>query len=422
MPEPASQRFERGTVQRDFADAFHHEMLGEHGKGRVPADGSEPEGLFQKGANQPGSWMKRGETAYVEGPRNYSAEYDISVAHGLAQSVINSLIRRGKKVTEIQLMVLDDRVLVSANEKSAVKALVNQAVNGVIDGSTSGLEEWAKARQLNTARLRSVLRGGSDESTEDLLVKMAASSNIYPEQRQALTILMQALKTDQLFVNAGSDPGPYVTNAAGSGKVILVDSGPFCHAEQNILAAFARSGYGGSSATVAGGKRPCAGCHVALVLVQWYVFPGLRFVQGHGGAWYNSIRGSLKKLAEAADVSIDLVTQTAQLVLPEAQYATALNDDAPEIEKVTDLRARVIGEKVATDRLPFERPTSPGLVDDYKGGTPDPAAVRDDEEEEEENYSEITPSLEIPDSQENIDLPIPPEGWKSSSDDEETED
>ncbi len=367
-------------TSKGIAETFRKEMLGSKGQGTVPKDKSAPGGVFQKGANQPGSWKADGEVSYVEGPRNYTAEFDVSLANQLSQTVINYLKSESTKITEAQALILDDRVLISSNEAQAARDLIGQSLAKNLGTVSSKVEPWAKERQLNLKALRAALRGEGDEAGEERLALIVASANIHPEQSQALGTLLRVVRSSSYYQEAGSDAASWVTNSKGKGKIIVVGSQGFCHAEQNLLAALARSGYKGQSATVAGGKRPCTACHVALELVKRYKFNNLVYVERHGGAWYSSSKVSFAKIAEALGIDLATVKSVASELLSQKQYATALGSDAPETRKVTDLRDKVLKKKVATDRLPEEIAPPKGIISGYDEFVPDPRRVAKEEE------------------------------------------
>lgn len=366
---------------KGVAETFKTEMLGSKGQGTAPKDKStKPDGVFQKGANQPGSWKADGEVSYVEGPRNYTAEFDVSLANQLSQTVINYLKSESTKITEAQALILDDRVLISSNEAQAARALIGQSLAKNLATVSSKIEPWAKERQLNLKALRAALRGDGDETGEERLVLIVAAANINPEQRQALAALLRVVRSSAYYEEAGSDAASWITNSKGKGKIIVVGSQGFCHAEQNLLAALARSGYKGQSATVAGGKRPCTACHVALELVKKYKFNNLVYVERHGGAWYSSSKVSFSKIATALGVDLATVKSMAKSLLTKPQYATAAGEGADETEEITDLRDKVLKKVVHTDRLPGEVAPPKGVISDYDEFVPDPTRVAKEEE------------------------------------------
>ncbi len=406
LPEPedfgesASDGEDMDITQDKIKATLKKEMLGPRGMGTTPKDGSTPEGIFAKGAYQQGAWKADGEEGVIEGPRNYTAEYDLMLANSVAQAFINNLKGRDIKVTEIQCMVLDDRVMVSANEQSAITGLVGRALDKIVDSPPTGIESWARQRQVDLKARRALLAGASDESSVTQMAAIVASANIYGEQATALVALASALKSSKQLVDAGSDPVRYVTSGGGANRVILVGSGRFCHAEQNLLVALVKSGYSGA-VTVAGGKRPCAACRVAFALAQESV-PQLRYVDNSGGAWFGSSRSSFSQLADALSVSMEHIQRVAARVLEREQYVTIFDTDAPESETVTDVRSRVMGKTVHTDSLPTERPVPTDLFSDYAEFVPSPTQVQ--REESEELSYQMGSQEEIPSSQEAEEL------------------
>ncbi len=394
--------------QKKVSALLKSNMLGPGGKGARPADGSTAEGVFQSGPNQPGIWKPDGSDSYLQGPRNYSAEYDISLASAISQTLINRLQADNQKVTEIQAMILDDRMLVSANEAAAVSALITKELRGLVDNPPAGLAEWAKARQLNLKDLTDAIRGNPNASGIEQLTHLGTAANFHPDQAGAISAVISLFQTDQYLIDGGADASAYVTGSAGKGKVILIQSAGFCHAEQNLLVALVKANYGGRTITVAGGKRPCAACHVALEIARTK-YPQLRYLGDHGGGWYGSSKQSFSRLAAALNLSLADIALVAARVLPQAQYATAFGDDAPEQEKITNLRDRVYRDKVATDRLPAPGKRPPEIVADLAEFVPDAETMK--EEDQEELDYEINAEDELPPSQEFVDVPVPPVDW-----------
>jgi hypothetical protein len=395
--------------------------LGPAGKGTGPVDHPTGEGLFQASPYQKGQWKADGETSVVEGPRNYTSTYDILLAHAISQSVINYLKAKKVEITEIQVMVLDDRIMVSSNETKIIAELKDAKLAQVFGEPPSTEPGWARESQQVATDLRRLVTAKENQQEKDFLVRAAAAANLHDEQAGALTTMLTSLQGNERFtlipaakaketkLQRQQALASYVTDKAGKGKIILVDSAPVCHAEQNLLVALALSRYKGNSATIAGGKRPCTVCHVAFRLVQKYKYANIRFVQGHGGFWYDSSKGSFAALAKALELSEKIVEDEARVVLALAQYVTSKHRGAPEMAEITDIRARVLGQTVDTDHIPGEIAVPPEIVRGLQTYEPEPAELQ--AASKEENSYEISQSLEeIRDSQFE-DLERPPPGW-----------
>lgn len=325
--------------------------------------------------------------------QNFTNIMDIDIASLISHAVIAYLKENQQAVTEIQAMVLPDRIFVSANEPGAVTRLIGKKLSDVLDvtrtyqKTAKGAVKKEKAtgnpipvvddeRQERTEVIKQLARvlGGSNPSPEleKYLTTVLVSALVSPEQTDFIVSMFQSLQPAQVFVDAtgaGSNLAPYITGPGYANRLILVGSGDNCHAEQNLMVGLVHANYTGDL-MIAGAKRPCQTCQCAFALVAECKNPNLVWYGRPGGAWSGSTKKSFAALANELKISLtDVKKVAAKLLIDDGQFATAFNPEADDVtmesgfgDAVTKKRKK--GQEIAyADRIP--RPL--GLPDDaYK--------------------------------------------------------
>lgn len=326
-----------------------------------------------------------GEEGTIEsGTQNFTDIMDVDLISLFSQTIITYLKENKKAITEIQAMVLPDRVFVSANEAAALHDLVGKTLKDVLEVARSYqttkkgafkrtkltkekipvVDDERNARAQVIRDLTGVF-AGAEASPEmfKYLTTVLVSALYSPEQADTVVAMLETFSADQVFVDAtgattGAALAPFVTGSANAGKLIVIGSGENCHAEQNLLIAIARSGYTGS-ATIAGGKRPCQTCACAFILVNECKNDNIIWYERPGGAWGGSTKKSFATLANFLEIELEDVTKIAKkLLVDDGQFATSFNPGAPDWEMSKGFGNEVTVKKKAgketsrADRIP----------------------------------------------------------------------
>ncbi|HWF81741.1 MAG TPA: hypothetical protein VN695_14265 [Streptosporangiaceae bacterium] len=238
------------------------------------------------------------------------SSYDLQLLNLISQAFLNKI-----SSAEVEAMALDDRVVVSANEAASVKSLQETALEELIAKPPAELEDLAKEKHRDLSALRSGVREGPSEDGEELLVGIAVGASMFPGQRDAIMSSLKLLIQDKIKpagpVNA-SAPGDALTKSENKARLVIVNRVPSSHAEQNLVLALLKSGYGRSkSVAVAGGKRPCTICYLSLCLVR-EEFTGLSFNPHAGGYYIGETLGGLTKIVNAIGLTEEQVRERAK--------------------------------------------------------------------------------------------------------------
>jgi hypothetical protein len=300
---------------------------------------------FAGNVRQKGQWLDEG---VMSGPVPKDASYDLVLLNEMSQAMINAV----KKTVEIEAMVLDDRMFVSANEQATVVELCGQSLDELLTKTNSKFGDWEKAKAKEIAKLRESLTKGTGDT--DRLVMMTVGSSMYPEQEKAIEAELAVLRQTALkVVDGGSaaSAGGLITRANLKNHIIAVhgteiSSGPTSHAEQNLILALTKSSYAGSAVSVGGGKRPCTICFLSLSLVKKYRYPQLRFNAHPGGLWDGTTKAGLADIATALNLDIKELRADAKEFLGDVtQYVTSRDLTAPESTLIADLPGSVHVDK-----------------------------------------------------------------------------
>ena len=301
---------------------------------------------FAGGVLQKGKWLDEG---VMSGPVPKDASYDLVLLNEMSQAMINAV----SKTVEIEAMVLQDRMVVSANEQATVVELCGKTLDELLTKTNSKFSTWEKAKAQEIAKLRESLTKGTGET--DRLVMMTVGSSMYPEQEKAIEAELAVLRQTALKVVGGgsaASAGSFITDANFKNHIIAVHgteiaSGPTSHAEQNLILALVKSSYGeGGTVSVGGGKRPCTICFLSLSLVKKYRYPQLRFNAHPGGYWDGTTKAGLADIATALNLDIEeLRADAKQFLGTVTQYVTSRDLTAPESTRIADLPGSVHVDK-----------------------------------------------------------------------------
>lgn len=280
-------------------------------------------GMSQPGTTFGGNWRP---TVGVESAR---LMWDARVLEMLAwlSTLLFAEVSREVSSQEVEAMVVNGRVLVSANEQDAVRAIAAAQLPGLLD--RADVLEMLKSdlsRRHATAMgqvLSAVSAQPADESelTEaqragiELVAQYEVDSSLLDDEdeRNELSDLIATLGNAMLekkfrCVDGGSPQSAagLIEDAEYAGQIIVVDawqrtsatsgkSAVCSHAEQNLLYALVCSGHR-EGAQVAGKKRPCSGCSLTLRLVDEAGF-NVRYNPHPGGQWDGTTYQGLLQIA-----------------------------------------------------------------------------------------------------------------------------
>lgn len=329
--------------------------------------------LKTAGTTFAGKWT---DVGYVSGPAPKNPVRDLQLGNQLAQTLINAI--QGK-TTEIEVMIVNDRIVVSANEASTVEELSGKTLADLIGsavekGDATKLEDFQIRKTDKFAALFDALRGGENPNRTGThrLAELVVDCEIWEEQaasvKSVLTTLQQAHTTTAgIEAHDAEKVGALIEDPAYAGRIIAVkaqegNGKPIAHAEQNLLLALARSTYRGPVA-ISGGKRPCTMCAWSLDLVRTRGARQLRFNPHPGGYWAGTTGAGLYNLCTAlrldkADFKVAFEAMTKEAI---TQYVSDFDAGADWQTKLDRLVEAVQHKEVRTDApTPSDSPSRAG--------------------------------------------------------------
>lgn len=235
------------------------------------------------------------------GPKNPAR--DLQMLNELAEAMLAVV-----DSSEIELMVVRDRVVVSANETSAVRDLGGYSLAEVLDkAAAQKLDEATGQKVAKLRAVRAALTGEHDETGTKRLASLAVDCHLWPLQADSVRGLLRTLADAGrpiVSVGAPADAATLITDDAYAGRVIAVEgferSGT--HADQNLALALALSRHRGP-ASVAGGKRSCTMCYLSLSALLEHGWGRLRFNPQPGGFPEGMTLDGLHRIAVALGIS-----------------------------------------------------------------------------------------------------------------------
>jgi hypothetical protein len=329
---------------------------------------SATEEFKQANVTQAGKWTPKG---VARGPAAKDASYDLVLLNEISQVMINAV-----KSTEVEAMVLEDRILVSANEAATVEALCSRSLKELFTSKGGKVEDWARRKQEDLTSLMSGLTG---TGADDRLVDIGVASNLYPDQSHQLAAFLEILKSSLEIVDGGEPQraGSFIMDDEYAGRIIAVSAANGYHAEQSLALALMHGGYSGA-ASIAGGKRPCQLCLFSLILVQENGFPNLRFNRVPGGLWDTTPREGLVAICNLLGFKNPRVKKEMAKFFAQGMptHVTDPRPDAP-LNKTVELPKELSNKSLLTKAPTFAvKPTYDKM--DYEEFIP-PADTSDDE-------------------------------------------
>ncbi|HTJ72256.1 MAG TPA: hypothetical protein VL551_32245 [Actinospica sp.] len=250
-----------------------------------------------------GFWAVQG---LASGPVPKGGRRDLQLLNQLSQLLLNEVA----KSQEIEAMVVNGRILVSANEQGTVDELAAFNLNALLPRyrstarvgpkQTRGTVDWKTVKPRKIADLCTALlldgpgfavvnNNAAAKVGLRRLIQLQVDCQLVPDQRRQVTEILATLHATLTrggaLVNGGSPAAAAakILDPAHAGKIITVDAVNGSHAEQNLVAAViaaavAAPGQTGLRAkivargpvSVAGGKRPCTTCWFTIGLARRY--------------------------------------------------------------------------------------------------------------------------------------------------------
>ncbi|HEX6342322.1 hypothetical protein [Umezawaea sp.] len=315
-----------------------------------------------------GKWLDNGVASGAVPKNNIR---DRQLANQISAVVLQT---DGKGSSEIEVMLINGRMLISANEKAVVANLHGKRLGDMIDGlNHAQLKPHVKSKARKLADLYDVLHGRNCPNGEKRLAQIAVDCLIWPKQQEPVKAALATLLADAPIVNGGppanaaaalvatrhaghviavdgedaatkkqvSQKGPDGKVAKDSmGKTVMVTVAartPKSHAEQNLVLTQVLAEHTGPSA-VAGGKRPCTVCYLSLSLVRNQGFADLRFSNRSGGFWKTTTVGALTTIAKALRMDKDAMVMALDQIPFSTHYVTDLDRLAARSTPVARLR------------------------------------------------------------------------------------
>jgi hypothetical protein len=225
-------------------------------------------------------------TERLRAMRTYLNDRDAQTLRHVSNVLYQKILTSVKDEQEVQTMVMNGRLVISANEPRSMAWLAN-------DVQTNG--------KIKLADYVSFGAVGQSARTTEVSRKLGARMRGAPvkgEPGEALTLLQTSANADisDVFVHVkvsrwASDQSDLLTNPKYKGKAIIFEA-PAAHAEQKIVRMLiaAMSGQADIAkfpASIWGKKRPCQGCLKALQICKDAGF-NIRFDPYPGLLWKGS--------------------------------------------------------------------------------------------------------------------------------------
>jgi hypothetical protein len=256
-----------------------------------------------------GAWALHGRAS---GPVPKGGRRDLQLLNQLSQLLLNALKAQGVETMEVEALVVDGRILVSANEQATVKALAALDLRNLLPGyrstapvgpkQTTGKVNWERVKPRKIADLCTALLPDARSLDVRLpvdaaakvglrrLIQLQVDCQLVPDQRSQVTAILATLRAtlagNGALVRGGDQQAvaAKILDPNYAGKIITVDAVANSHAEQNLVAAAVAAALASTAAaknlheklralgpvSVAGGKRPCTTCWYTMGLARRY--------------------------------------------------------------------------------------------------------------------------------------------------------
>lgn len=322
-----------------------------------------------------GTWALSG---LASGPVPKGGRRDLQLLSQLSQLLFNALAKKNVKTYEVEAMVVNGRILVSANEPPATAALATLKLNDIVPDcwstravkkQTTGNVAWEKVKPRKIADICAALlpsdpaRAVAAKVGLRRLIQLQVDCQLVPDQHNQVSAILTTLHTmlnSNLTLIKGGDRDAVarlINDPGHAGKIIVVDAVTRSHAEQNLVAAAIAAALRPTNAltpreklqalgpiSVAGCKRPCSTCWFTIALARRY---GLDIhCNWHpGGLWKGSTQAGMQNVADLLGIEKAKLTKELEAIraaMGFTQYVTDNSVTAPRSKKVEDLPTAVL--------------------------------------------------------------------------------
>jgi hypothetical protein len=236
---------------------------------------------------------------------------------GWLSTALFAFIKTKTNTVEVEAMIVNNRIFVSANEQAAVTQMCAQCLSDTLNGVANSSFDIADSsgRPMNIAEVAQALKiipKGSVPTATQLkgahtIAKLEAEAYQDEDQaellRQILTVLQSAMQNRTAIYGPvdGDGAARALIDGTLAQRVIAVNglgtpTKSCSHAEQNLVYALAKADYYGPAA-VAGTKRPCLTCWLTLKLAQKHGL-SIDFKDAAGAFWDSSTFKGLHRVAD----------------------------------------------------------------------------------------------------------------------------
>jgi hypothetical protein len=312
---------------------------------------------------------------------------------------------------EVEAMVVNGRVLISANEVGAVKQLLGVCLRDVLDQQKELIASLKSAiSEQNATTLAQTMSAMGARSGEKLTedqqegIKWLAQTGVDgmilddEDETAELAGLLEALyqavvaKTNVVKGGEPESAAGRITDGANAGAIIVVDAWEYTpkptektpepksvvcsHAEQNLVYALVCSGHQ-DGAQVAGKKRPCTACSLSLKLADDAGYK-VKYNPHPGGYWEGTTYRGLQRIAAKLGITdAEQLNAWIRGVVGDEEFAQYITL-AKELDDVPDeVSAKLVIGNGAPDRPKFSTAEgSVGIKLSY-----DPPSDEDEEDE-----------------------------------------
>lgn len=285
-----------------------------------------------QGVTQPSSMIQSGRwtpNMNVRGLQSFSNKRQARVLRWLASQIFWFIKKtdslKSKKEDEVQAMLVNDRILISANRDQSIAALISYLKRK----NKSELEQYKleleEAEEQQKKRQRKLSRKGKEEDDDeppsipppfnplyDILLTPQNNDRRsernsehftevfegtkYPGDESVNVLVAFALDTESGFVgvdiSSEEDCREKIESSDYEGTMLFVNAGSpqKMHAEQKLVQALYRSGHKGR-AYIYGKKRPCTGCSLTLRFAREWMGLDILYNDNPGGFWEPALFG-----------------------------------------------------------------------------------------------------------------------------------
>lgn len=210
------------------------------------------------GHSMSGMWTKE---VIVRGKRSFSGDRVRQVLRHISTVIYHYVKPKIKDEQEVQAMLVNDRILISSNDKQSMELFSGsqdpQVLFDILLRGASLPESDSRAQGV-VKKLRALVVGTR-------LEKITTDEAEQRELKSIKAVILGAIKDPSTHVqhcNLSATPD-MINNSNGAGQLIFVEGLDKAHAEQNLIIAYALSG-STTPVKIYGKKRPCTGCYLTF--------------------------------------------------------------------------------------------------------------------------------------------------------------